>query len=148
MPHEKSRFSLIWASSAGLLQVLLAIGAGVIAYWQVTEQWAAQNEQAARSPYRDFLQISMDNPNLSRGLFDDVTYSMLEEEQYFWYVTLMTETFEQVLAHVPNIDSWIDLVQQQVDMHCAFYSSEDFVPDLYSLHLQEIVDETLSGIDC
>ena len=32
--------SVFWASLAGLLQVALAVSAGVIAYWQVTEQWA------------------------------------------------------------------------------------------------------------
>ena len=35
--------SVFWASLAGLLQVALAVSAGVIAYWQVTEQWAVQN---------------------------------------------------------------------------------------------------------
>ena len=60
--------SVFWASLAGLLQVALAVSAGVIAYWQVTEQWAVQNEQAARDAYKDFLKISMDHPTLSGGI--------------------------------------------------------------------------------
>ena len=122
--------SVFWASLAGLLQVALAVSAGVIAYWQVTEQWAVQNEQAARDAYKDFLKISMDHPTLSGGYSSDYEYTEQDDEQYFWYVTLMT-TFEQVLAYVPNIDAWIDLLELQVDIHCEYYSSDDFQPELY-----------------
>lgn len=148
MQFQQSRFSLVWASFAGLFQIILAIGAGAIAYWQVTEQWAAQNEQAARNAYRDFLKVSMENPTLSGGDFGDFQHTDIESEKYFWYATLMTETFEQVLAHVPNIESWIDLVKVQVDMHCTFYNSGDFVAELYSLELQNIVEGVISEIEC
>ena len=140
--------SVFWASLAGLLQVALAVSAGVIAYWQVTEQWAVQNEQAARDAYKDFLKISMDHPTLSGGYLSDYEYTEQDDEQYFWYVTLMTETFEQVLAYVPNIDAWIDLLELQVDIHCEYYSSDGFQPQLYSQRLQEVVDKVLAQGDC
>ncbi|MAV48141.1 MAG: hypothetical protein CBC49_009050 [Alphaproteobacteria bacterium TMED89] len=140
--------SVVWAALAGLLQVALAISAGVIAYWQVTEQWAVQNEQAARDAFKDFLKISMDNPAISGGLLSDYEYTEQDDERYFWYVTLMTETFEQVLAYVPNVQAWIDLLELQVDIHCEFYASEGFQPELYSTRLQTVVDKVLAQGEC
>ena len=71
MQQSQPNNSVFWASLAGLLQVALAVSAGVIAYWQVTEQWTVQNEQAARDAYKDFLKISMDHPTLSGGYLSD-----------------------------------------------------------------------------
>jgi len=144
-PKTKLPFSI---QTSDLIRLSVAVLAGAIAYWQVTQQWSAQNEQAARMAYRDFLKVSMDNPKLSAGFEANGDFTVLDEEQYFWYATLMTETFEEVLAHVPNIDSWIDLVKIQVDMHCGFYVSDNFVPELYSVKLQDTVSEVLEEIDC
>ena len=40
------------------------------------------------------------------------------------------------------------LLELQVDIHCEYYSSDDFQPELYSPRLQEVVQQVLAQGDC
>lgn len=140
-----------WIAFSGISNAILAIIAFIVAFWQLNAQWQIQNEQAAREGFRDLLKVSMDRPHLSHPDLLDREYNDLEAEQYFWYMTLMNETFEQVLAHVPSVEAWIDLAYVQIDLHCIFYYSDEYIPELYSKEFQDLVDEVKADLplkDC
>lgn len=127
------------ASFADLTRISLAVVAGLVAFWQFNEQWRIENERGARAAYREFLVISMNNPELSRPDLLDHDATPTEYERYFWYVNLMSQTFEEVFAHVPEVDAWVSIAELQIAYHCGFYLGEDYDPALYSARFQETV---------
>lgn len=127
------------ASFSDLSRILLAIVAGLVAFWQFNEQWRIENERGARAAYREFLVISMNNPEMSRPDLLEHDATPLEYERYFWYVNLMSQTFEEVFAHVPEVDAWVAIAEIQIAFHCAFYLGDDYDPALYSDRFQDTV---------
>lgn len=131
------------ASFADLTRIALAVAAGLVAFWQFNEQWRIENERGARAAYRDFLVISMNNPEMSRPDLLDHDATPLEYERYFWYVNLMSQTFEEVFAHVPEVEAWVAIAEIQIAYHCGFYLGDDYDPALYSLRFRETVDRII-----
>ena len=131
------------ASFADLTRILLAVIAGLVAFWQFNQQWQIENERGARAAYREFLVISMNNPEVSRPdlLVRDAT--PIENERYFWYINLMNQTFEEIFAHVPEIDAWVNIAEIQIAFHCGFYLGDDFDPALYSQRFRETVQRII-----
>lgn len=127
------------SSFSDLSRILLTLAAGFIAFWQVNAQWQVENERAARLAFREFLTVSMNNPAYSRPDLLERPFTSLEYEQYFWYVNFMSQTFEEVFAYVPEVDAWVDLAETQIALHCAFFDSDEYVPELYSQRFQDTV---------
>lgn len=131
------------ASFADLSRILLAVIAGLVAFWQFNQQWRIENERGARAAYREFLIISMNNPELSRPDLLDQDATPIENERYFWYVNLMSQTFEEVFAHVPEVDAWVAIAEIQIAFHCGFYLGDDYDPLLYSTRFRDTVDRII-----
>ena len=78
-------------------------------------------------------------------------FSALEYEQYFWYVHLMAQTFEDVFRFFPAAENWRWTAEEQFRLHCGFFRGDDYKPELYSPLFQEIVTGVLADIpekDC
>ena len=127
-----------------MVRVTLMVGAILLASEQISSQWRIQNEQDARAAFRDYLRISMENPKYSHPDLLERDFDDVEAEEYFWYVQLMSQTFEEVFAHVPEVDAWIDLAEVQLTLHCRFFASENYVADLYSAQFQETIAKILA----
>ena len=126
-----------------ILGIVLTITAGIVAYWQFNTQWQLENERGAKAAFREYLKISLDHPHLARPDPENRPLNAQEQEQYFWYISLMNETFEEVFAHVPDLEAWTDLAEVQIGAHCAFFQGADYVPALYSERFQNLVIQTL-----
>lgn len=87
--------------------------------------------------------ISMNNPEVSRPDLLERDATPIENERYFWYVNLMNQTFEEVFAHVPEIDAWVNIAEIQIAFHCGFYLGDDFDPALYSQRFRETVQRII-----
>ena len=50
------------------------------------------------------------------------------------------------MAHVPAVEAWIDLAKVQMDLHCVFYYSDEYIPELYTKKFQNLVAEVLKDL--
>lgn len=126
-----------------------AIAVVALGLWQFNEQWKIENANQARAGYRTFLQTSLANPTYSRPDILGRPFTDAEYEQYFWYVTLMVQSFEEIFAHVPNEPRWEHVAREQFRLHCGFFSGDEYIPELYSDRfntiLQSVLDEQPEG---
>lgn len=123
-----------------------AIAVFGLGLWQFSEQWKIENANQAREGYRTFLQTSLANPNYSRPDILGRPYTDAEYEQYFWYVTLMVQSFEEIFAHVPNEPRWEFIAREQFRVHCGFFRSDEFIPELYSDEFKSILEGVLNSL--
>ena len=129
----------------------LAILAGVMTIVQFRDQWTKQNLSNARSSYLAFLNLSLQNPDLANPVLTPDEMDDDQYEIYFWYVNIMNQTFEEVLAVVDVNPAWEFTVKDQIAIHCLFYEGPDYQPELYSSRLQALVENVLAlpgNADC
>ncbi|MGI9365565.1 MAG: hypothetical protein ACR2O8_10315 [Rhizobiaceae bacterium] len=123
--------------------VIAAFAAGA-AYVQFTSQWRLENAIAAKGAYREFLKLSLQYPQFSRPDLLGRKFTPTEYEQYFWYVNVMSQTFEEVFAFVPEVDNWNWIAREQFRLHCGFFHGGEYLPELYSSRFQSVVSEVLA----
>jgi hypothetical protein len=118
------------ASLASAVVAVLALG-GIV--WQVGQSARQAREQSARDIYREFLNLSIQNPK-----FANADYCTLKREgsetAYLEYVDYMLYTAEQVLTADPQ---WRGVVEEQLERHdaavCRIDSLDDFTPAVAEL---------------
>ena len=127
----------------GIIATGITAGAFVIAYGQYVTQSRIENARQAKDSYYRFMEISMNNPLYSKpGLRED-PLTDLEYEGYYWYMQIMSQTFEQVFEFVPDEDSWTYNALLQFRLHCGFFLSEDYQPEVHSAQFQQLVDQAI-----
>ena len=127
----------------GLIATGITIGAFIIAYGQYVTQSQIENERQAKQAYYDFMEISMNNPLYSKPGLRDEPLTDLEYEGYYWYMQIMSQTFEQVFEFVNDEESWEYNALLQFQLHCGFFMSVDYVPDVHSDRFQDLVEEAI-----
>ncbi len=85
----------------------------------------------------------MNNPLYSKPGLRDKPLTDLEYEGFYWYMQIMSQTLEQVFEFVPNEDSWNYNALLQFQLHCGYFTSVDYVPELHSQHFQKLVEEAI-----
>lgn len=127
----------------GLIATAITIGAFIIAYGQYVTQANIENARQAKQSYYRFMEISMENPLYSKPGLRAEPMNDLEYEGYYWYMQMMSQTFEQVFEFVPDEANWTYNALLQFRLHCGFFLSVDYEPDVHSLRFQELVEEAL-----
>ena len=85
----------------------------------------------------------MNNPLYSKPGLRDETLTALEYEGFYWYMQIMSQTLEQVFEFVPDEESWNYNALLQFRLHCRYFLSEDYVPEVHSERFQDLVEEAL-----
>lgn len=100
-------------SVVGLLTLIIALGALVGVKLQMDASARLQREQSARDIYREYLSLSIANPD-----FSDPDYCTLagskREAAYASYVEYMLYTFEQTLDADPD---WTPVFAESLSAH-------------------------------
>ncbi|MDG2339595.1 MAG: hypothetical protein P8L32_00155 [Paracoccaceae bacterium] len=102
-----------------------------------------ENARQAKQSYYDFMEISMNNPLFSKPGLRDEPLSDLEYEGFYWYMQIMSQTLEQVFEFVPDEESWNYNALLQFRLHCGYFLSVDYLPEVHSEHFQNLVEEAL-----
>jgi hypothetical protein len=127
----------------GIIATSITIGAFVVAYGQYVTQSKIENARQAKQSYYDFMEISMNNPLFSKPGLRDEPLSDLEYEGFYWYMQIMSQTLEQVFEFVPDEESWNYNALLQFRLHCGYFLSVDYLPEVHSEHFQNLVEEAL-----
>lgn len=127
----------------GSIAAGITIGAFVIAYGQYVTQSRIESERQAKQSYYNFMEISMNNPLYSKPGLRDEPLTALEYEGFYWYMQIMSQTLEQVFEFVPDEESWNYNALLKFRLHCGYFVSENYVPEVHSEHFQALVEEAL-----
>ena len=127
----------------GIIDTSITAGAFVIAYGQYVTQSKIENERQAKQAYYDFMEISMNNPLFSKPGLRDEPLTDLEYEGFYWYMPIMSQTLEQVFEFIPDEESWNYNALLQFRLHCGYFLSVDYLPEVHSERFQELVEEAL-----
>ena len=128
----------------GIIATSITIGAFIVAYGQYVTQSRIENERQAKQSYYDFMEISMNNPLYSKPGLRDEPLTDLEYEGFYLYMQIMSQTLEQVFEFVPDEESWNYNALLQFRLHCGYFLSVDYVPEVHSERFQNLVDEALA----
>jgi len=115
----------------------------IVAYFQYSTQWQIEHERQAKAAYYDFMEISMENPLYSKPDLRAEALTALEYEGYYWYMQIMSQTFEQVFRFVPDQQNWNATAVLQFRLHCGFFTGDDYAAELHSEHFQSLVQQAI-----
>lgn len=120
----------------GFLTALLALGALVVIPWQINQADRIQREQAARDIYREFLNISVQNPKLASADWC-VLKEPGEKAAYEAYVEYLLYATEQLVGTDPDwrapMTGWIE---DHAPYVCAKPDWSGYTPDVQALMTQ------------
>ena len=104
----------------GFLTAALALGALVVIPWQINQADRIQREQAARDIYREFLNISVQNPKLANADW----CALADPDQkaaYEAYVEYLLYATEQLVGTDPD---WAAPMSGWIEDHAAYVCSK------------------------
>lgn len=116
-----TRHALVIQAGGALVTALAAVVALVVVPWQIREADRLQQAQSARDIYRDFLNLTVQKPEVAATDLCSVT-DPRQRIAYEAYVDHLLYTAEQVLS---VSDDWRAPMQSQLERHRAYLCSWD-----------------------
>ncbi|HEV7693531.1 MAG TPA: hypothetical protein VGO52_22040 [Hyphomonadaceae bacterium] len=110
------------SATVAVLGALIAIGAALIAWWQVYKAGQLDREMQARAMYESYLRLCFENSPMSSGIEDANHWT----DRYEWFVSIMLNAAESVLLFVSAKDEWEETVKSQIRYHKAYLHSTKF----------------------
>jgi hypothetical protein len=104
----------------GIVTMLLAVAALIGVKIQIDSSARLQQEQSARDIYREFLNLSINQPKYSAPDYCAIEGSS-DEAGYDLYVQYMLYTSEQILAVLPK---WEETMSDHLSAHKELFCSE------------------------
>jgi hypothetical protein len=126
-----------------IIATALTMTALFVAYIQYSTQWSIEHERQAKSAYYDFMKISMENPLYSKPDLRGTDLTALEYEGYYWYIQIMSQTFEQVFRFVPEQKNWNATAVLQFRLHCGYFAGDEYLAELHTQRFQSLVQEAI-----
>lgn len=118
MPHQPDKPSHLQAASA-VITALAAVLALIVIPWQLREAERLQQAQSARDIYRDFLNLTVQKPEVATTDLCQTT-DPRERVAYEAYVDHLLYTAEQVLEVSAD---WQAPMQAQINRHRPYLCS-------------------------
>jgi hypothetical protein len=132
-------------SLAQLALTFIAVIALVFAYLQIRSSQQSQQQATAKEIYRDYLRLSFDNPSLASPKDDD--QEIISDYRYRWFVAVMLNACEEILATFGNDDTWNNVVLAEMEYHKTYLHSQFFLStredrgwELYSSELRALFE--------
>jgi len=116
-----TRHALVLQAGGALVTALAAVVALIVVPWQIREADRLQQAQSARDIYRDFLNLTVQKPEVAATDLCSVTGAQ-QRIAYEAYVDHLLYTAEQVLA---VSDDWRAPMQAQLERHRAYVCGWD-----------------------
>jgi hypothetical protein len=130
-----------WKEIAGNIPLALAALGLCATAIQVHRNRTSQRENTAKSIYRDYLQMAVNDPLLADGDFQKITTSN-GLEKYRWFVSYLLWACEEIIEFAPKDEIWDRDVRQQIGYHRQYLLSSEFKENelgFYSEKLQDYI---------
>ena len=114
---------------AGIITAILALMALIGVKMQIDASFASQREQSARDIYREFLNVSISNPDYSQPDFCTLA-SGPKRNAYESYVDYLFYAAEQSLEMDPDLKP---VFTSHLEAHTAYLCSQDSPTDYQGL---------------
>ncbi len=125
------------------LVILIALGGLWLTFVQLKLNYRLQRETAAKTAYREYLQLCVTKPMLASG---KVTKTSLNWDEYTWFVaTLLWACDEMIL----NSSDKVAIAALKLDLanHRTYFASPEFQVEsaLYTRDLRNLIDDVLGS---
>ncbi len=134
-----TRHSEAVQAMGALLTAVIAVIALVAVKYQVDAAARLQREQSARDIYREFLSLSVANPDLAAPDFCPITTGP-REASYYAYFDYMLYAAEQSLSLDPGLSvNFAHYLQNHPDALCGLTDAQ---LDLYEANVAQLIRDT------
>lgn len=107
----------LWVNWATIATPLVAVGALIFAYKQISTSREDTCRSSAYAAYDSYLQLCLENPKFSYGYNESSSFNQDEYDQYRWFVAKMLFTFEQILDVYSDDLDWNKAIIAQLEKH-------------------------------
>ena len=145
----------IWSNSerlshlATILTALVAVGALVVAIFQIQAANRTQREATAQETYREYLKLAIEQPALADGItLKDPKPE--EEAKYGWFISYFLHSAEHIYSLFPHDVEWGKALASQVCIHRTYLSAAEFQSKYkahYAEEFQKFIDRSLQSCD-
>jgi hypothetical protein len=141
-PRDWGNLSQRISAAAAVSSFMVAAGAlGYVAH-QIDQNRAISRETAARQIFRQYLELAVNNPELSVPDLDDMT-EPAKRDRYDNFVTHMLFACEEILAAFFKEKGWRDGCEFHIERHLS-YVHDTVIPKslgTYSPEMQCLIKE-------
>jgi hypothetical protein len=126
------------ASAITAIVAVIAIGVAI-------RQIGVSNRATALDTYREYLNLAIEHPDLSRRDKQEVKKSVSHPE-YDAFVTYLLFAAEEVLTLFSNDEKWRNALKLDLSHHKDYFNSDAYKEDAgsYTKELQALIKEILS----
>jgi ketosteroid isomerase-like protein len=139
LPGKAPVLTALAASCAAMI----ALAALLVARDQLSVNRQNQRETTAKTTFRDFLKLCVDNPELAYG--EPTSY---KQKKYEWFVAHFVWAAEEILEFAPN--EWKSNLRLHVGYHKDYLQSDERFRredwPTYSQKLRAFVDDTIKEL--
>lgn len=137
------------ANLGNVLTAIVALFALFFAGWQILANKRNQKEATAKSIYKDYLRLAVENPELSGPDFEKIRQWRKDDkekyEKYEDYVAYMLFACEEILDLFPSVEGWNNTIKDELSYHEAYLrGSFGNKIELYCKPLQELINQIIS----
>lgn len=131
-----------WKNWVPIISLFVAIGALIIAFWQVQVGRNTSASAQAHGIYQQYLALCIAHPELASGEYVAKSKNDPEYAKYLWFFSSMLFAFEQVLEAKPNDEKWIAAIKSQLEKHKThLVKSSTAASNHWHEDLEEIIRE-------
>jgi hypothetical protein len=125
------------------LAILVALGGLWLTFAQLKLNHRLQRETAAKTAYREYLQLCVAKPLLASG---KVTKTSLNWDEYTWFVAALLWACDELIM---NSSDKIAIAALKLDLanHRTYFASPEFQAEsaLYTRELRALIDDVLAS---
>ena len=96
---------------------IIAVGALIVALFQIKSNAAVQRRAVAYNLYHQFLSLAMENHEFAYGRKEEIEKISGGNAKYRWFVSVMLLCFEEILVSCPSEEDWLATINSQLERH-------------------------------
>lgn len=142
-------------ASASMLTFVIALAALFLAWRQLVSSKQEARNALAKTLYREYILLAMQNPEFSMPSYPVENPKMLrfsgdpkQYDAYEFYVSHMLYAVEEIVDMVrgtPEWSGWRETILSQMEYHALYLKSDDFPRSHWSSDVLSLVDEAIES---
>jgi len=132
-----------WATTGG---ILIAVVAGLAAYWKYHRDQAQHEWDQARQSYQSFIELAMNYPQFAPGYWTrEGTKDAIGSNQYRWFIARFLWACEEILTNRSNDPVWRGSLRITMVEHADYFASPTGRNDnqWYYQSVRDLIEEAI-----
>jgi hypothetical protein len=117
-----------------------------LAYRAIVSGQKSQRELDARTAFRDYLSLAVENPAFANGFGHyDENLKDSDSKKYEWYVAYMLNALDGIVLHIDNKSAWNSTIEENLKLHVVYFSNNDWFNSNYKNLYNEKLGSMISA---